>query len=245
MKKFLYAVILSALVFAGCSDDDKDLIKEQEEEISALKADLEALKKANGDLEKISASLEEEKNRLEEEKNTLQTENTELESLLNSRIEQLENSLKACEASIEELKGYKSKLETLLGGASEEDYAGLVEKVLDGLETLANVKALCAGDYGESTIKEYIDKAVGNLESSLGNYVLKTAFEEFKEEYYEFKRSIESAGYTTKTEVVTLFTKENENFKQGVLDIVTELEWVKDEELQAALLKAVADLGNT
>ena len=248
----MYAVILSALVFAGCSDDDKDLIKEQEEEILTLQADLEALKKANGELEKISAGLEEEKtrleeekSRLEEEKNTLQTENTELESLLNSRIEQLENSLKACEASIEELKGYKSKLDKLLGGASEEDYAGLVEKVLEGLETLANVKALCAGDYGESTIKEYIDKAVGNLESSLGNYVLKTAFEEFEKGYYEFKRSIESAGYTTKTEVVALFTKENENFKKGVLEVVAELELVEDEELQAALLKAVEELGDT
>lgn len=252
MKKFLYAVILSALVFAGCSDDDKDLIKEQEEEILTLQADLEALKKANGELEKISAGLEEEKtrleeekSRLEEEKNTLQTENTELESLLNSRIEQLENSLKACEASIEELKDYKSKLDKLLGEALEEDYTGLVESVLEGLETLANVKALCAGDYGESTIKEYIDKAVGNLESSLGNYVLKTAFEEFEKGYYEFKRSIESAGYTTKTEVVALFTKENENFKKGVLEVVAELELVEDEELQAALLKAVEDLGNT
>ena len=220
----MYAVILSALVFAGCSDDDKDLIKEQEEEILTLQADLEALKKANGELEKISAGLEEEKtrleeekSRLEEEKNTLQTENTELESLLNSRIEQLENSLKACEASIEELKDYKSKLDKLLGEALEEDYTGLVESVLEGLETLANVKALCAGDYGESTIKEYIDKAVGNLESSLGNYVLKTAFEEFEKGYYEFKRSIESAGYTTKTEVVALFMA-CEDIANGVLD---------------------------
>jgi outer membrane murein-binding lipoprotein Lpp len=255
MKKFLYAVILSALVFAGCSDDDKDLIKEQEEEISALKADLEALKKANGDLEKISASLEEEKNRLEEEKNrleeeknSLKTENAELENqlgVLNSRIEQLENSLKACEASIEELKDYKSKLDKLLGEALEEDYTGLVKSVLEGLETLANVKALCAGDYGESTIKEYIDKAVGNLESSLGNYVLKKAFEEFEEGYYEFKNRIESAGYQTKTEVEALFTKETENFKKGVLDVVAELEFVEDEELQAALLKAIEDLGDT
>ena len=424
MKKFLYAVILSALVFAGCSDDDKDLIKEQEEEISALKADLEALKKANGDLEKISASLEEEKNRLEEEKtrleeeknslgeennrlegektrlegeknsleeeknrleeeknrlegeknslegennrleeeknrleeektqleeeknrleeeknrleeeknnlqtenaelesqlgvlnsrieqlekqletlnsrieqlentlqtenaelesqlgalnsridqlekqletlnsrieqleNTLQTGNAELESLLNSRIEQLENRLEDCEKSIEELKGYKSKLETLLGGASEEDYAGLVEKVLDGLETLANVKALCAGDYGESTIKEYIDKALGNLESSLGNYVLQTVFNQFKEEYTTFMEGYETfrdsmtafkdnmPDYATTEEVKALFAKENEDFKNGVVDVVKEA--LEQGELSDELRKAVEELGNT
>ena len=137
MKKVIF-IILSALVFAGgCSNDDKDLIADQEKEILTLKGDLEELKKANGELEKISASLEEEKNRLEEEKNSLKTENAELESLLSSRIEQLENSLKECEKSIEELKDYKSKLEKLLGDASEEGYTGLVEKVLDGLETLA------------------------------------------------------------------------------------------------------------
>lgn len=264
---FLLAAILSAFVFAGCSDDDSDLIADQEKEISDLKADLkkleadmDQLKKAYDELGRIKASLEEEKGRLEKEKdrleeektrlesekNSLETENEELETLLeglNGQIGLLENRLKACERGIEELEEYKGKLDKLLEGASKKDYAGLVVKVLEGLEALADVEALCTGDYEGSTIKEYIDKAVESLTSSLGNYVLATTFEKFRKDYEAFKERIESAGYVTTEEVEALFTKENEKFKMGVLDVVKDA--VEQGELSDALQEAVKQLGDT
>ena len=53
VKRFLFVAILSAFIFAGCSDDNKDLIADQEKEISSLKADLDQLEKAYNELEKI------------------------------------------------------------------------------------------------------------------------------------------------------------------------------------------------
>lgn len=261
VKHLLFVVIMSAFVFAGCSDDDKDLIADQEKEISDLKADLkkmeadlDQLKRAYDELERIKASLEgekssleEEKSRLESEKNSLETENAELGNQignLNDQIEGLDERLKSCEESIEDLKKYSDKLKKLLGDASEENYTGLVEKVLEGLETLSKVEALCAGDYeGNSTIKEYIDKAVKGLNSSLGNYVLESAFDEFKNGYEAFKERIESAGYATTEEIESMFIKENESFKKGVLGVVEEA--IEQGELSDALREAIKQLGDT
>ncbi len=261
VKHFLFVVIMSAFVFAGCSDDDKDLIADQEKEISDLKADLkkmeadlDQLKKAYDELERIKASLEgekssleEEKSRLESEKNSLETENAELGDQignLNDQIESLDERLKSCEESIEDLKKYSDKLKKLLGDTSEENYTGLVEKVLEGLETLSKVEALCAGDYeGNSTIKEYIDKAVKGLNSSLGNYVLESAFDEFKNGYEAFKERIESAGYATTEEIESMFIKENESFKKGVLGVVEEA--IEQGKLSDALREAIKQLGDT
>lgn len=220
-----------------------DQLKKAYDELGRIKASLEEEK---GKLEKEKDRLEEEKTRLESEKNSLETENAELETRLeglNSRIGSLEDRLKACESGIEELEEYKGKLDKLLGNASEEDYTGLVVKVLDGLETLGNVEALCAGIDEESTIKEYIDKAVDGLTSSLGNYVLKTTFDQFKEDYEEFRKKIESAGYVTTEEVEALFAKENEKFKKGVLDVVKDA--VEQGELSEALQEAVKQHGDT
>lgn len=220
-----------------------DQLKNAYDELGRIKAGLEEEKSR---LEKEKGQLEEEKTRLESEKNSLETENAELESQLeglNSQIGLLENRLKACEKGIEELEKYKGKLDKLLGNASEEDYTGLVEKVLEGLETLADVEASCAGNYEGSTIKEYIDKAVESLTSSLGNYVLATTFDQFKEDYEEFKEKIESAGYVTTEEVEALFTKENEKFKKGVLDVVNDA--VGKGELSDALQEAVKQFGDT
>lgn len=253
VKRFWFVAILSAFVFAGCSDDDKDLIADQEKEIAdltedlkKLQADYDELKNAKEALEKIKEGLEEEKSHLESEKNRLETENAELENQvgnLNDRIEGLDGRLESCEGSIAALEEYSAKLDKLLGSASEEDYTGLVEKVLEGLETLSEVEALCAGDYeGSSTIKEYIDKAVNSLNSSLGNYVLESAFNEFKSGYEAFKERIESAGYATTEEVEALFTKENANFKKGVLDVVKDA--VEQGELSEALQEAITNLGN-
>ena len=270
LKRFLFVVVLSAFVFAGCTDDNKDLIADQEKEISGLtedlrklQADYDELKRAKEDLEKINKGLEDEKEQLVKDKQELEQKKTELESEkgrlegenqnLNSQISGFENQIEdinskitGIEASVNELENYKSKLEKLLGDASEEDYAGLVERVLEGLQTLGDVQALCgsAADYeGSGTIKEYIDKAVESLRASLGNYVLESAFEEFKTGYTEFKTKIEGAGYVTTKEVEALFTKETESFKQGVLDIVTEAT-IDQEELSEALQQAIKELGD-
>ena len=270
LKTFLLVVVLSAFVFAGCSDDDKDLIADQEKEISGLtenlrnlQADYNELKRAKEDLEKINKGLEDEKEQLVKDKQELEQKKTELESEkgrlegenqnLNSQINGFENQIEdinskitGIEASINELENYKSKLEKLLGEASEEGYTGLVEKVLDGLKILGDLQALCgsAVDYeGSSTIKEYIDKAMEGLTSSLGNGVLKSEFDDFKNKYTEFKTKIESAGYVTTKEVEALFTKETESFKQGVLDIVTEAT-IDQEELSEALQQAIKELGD-
>lgn len=230
--------------YSSTINDLVSRVKTLEDEVTALKADVEKLKNVSGKLDSLKTELAGLKSSLESEKNKHGTDYT-----------GLDERLKACEASIKELEGYKGKLDKLLGSASEESYTGFVEKVLEGLETLAKVDALdslCAGDYeGSATIKEYIDKiktsvdkSVEELNASLGKYVLKDAFDEFEAKYKEFKAQVDnnSAGYVKTGDVEALFKKETETFKQGVMDVVKEA--VEQGELSEALQKAITSLGN-
>lgn len=246
MKKairILFLAMVSALAFAGCSDkDDNGQSAEQEVQISSLKADLGKLRKAYEELENVRKGLEDEKERLESEKAELEKRLAEAGDL-KVQLAGLDERLETCETNIRALDGYKDKLEKVLGDASEVDYTGLVGKVLEGLETLGNMEVLCEGFESGTKIKEYIDQAVKDLTSSPGNYLLQTTFNEFKEEYTEFKTTLESAGYVTSEEVEVMFAGANGKFKEGVLEVLTEA--LEQGELTDELQKALKELGDS
>lgn len=235
--------MLSALAFAGCSDkDDNGQSAEQEAQISGLKADLGKLQKAYEELENVRKGLADEKSRLEKEKAELERQLSESGDI-NGRLGELDSRLETCETNIGALDDYKDKLEKVLGSASEEDYTGLVGKVLEGLETLGNVEALCEGFGDGDKIKEYIDRTEKSLTSSLDNYLLQTTFNEFKKEYTAFKGRLESAGYVTSEEVEAMFIRTNGKFKEGVFEVLTEA--LEQGTFTDGLQKALKELGDS
>lgn len=235
--------MLSALAFAGCSDkDDNGQSAEQEAQISGLKADLGKLQKAYEELENVRKGLADEKSRLEKEKAELERQLSESGDI-NGRLGELDSRLETCETNIGALDDYKDKLEKVLGSASQEDYTGLVGKVLEGLETLGNVEALCEGFGDGDKIKEYIDRTEKSLTSSLDNYLLQTTFNEFKKEYTAFKGRLESAGYVTSEEVEAMFIRTNGKFKEGVFEVLTEA--LEQGTFTDGLQKALKELGDS
>lgn len=171
---------------------------------------------------------------------------TTLETSLRAEITALQSRVKSCEEMVAALNGGIASLQTQIEAlqnavgskVDKAEYDAFVQKtnsaVQSNLETLARLEALCGGFAKGDTVKGYIDKAVSDLESSLGSYVLKTAYETFHMEYKTFVEKYQ----TDKTEVDKKFNELTELIKALDPDDATGIGDLTDLKMKVAELES-------
>lgn len=154
----------------------------------------------------LAAKIEEVKKSLDTklDKAAVESMLTELKTSLQANISGLQNKVEACESQLTSLNGSIAALKTQIesmqnavnGKVDKSEYDAFVKQtnaaVQENIAKLAELSALCSGFSSGQTVKGYIDSAVSNLTSSLGNYVLKSTYDSFCLEYSNFLTKYET-----------------------------------------------------
>lgn len=217
MKNFFSAFCIfaaaAALAIAGCTKDDgaSGGGVDNSQELASLREQIAQLEKTVSSLEQTKSALENEKAALEREKAEIEKELEDAKSSQNQQIAQLEQKLAAIEQRISttedatgaltaSITGMSTQIESMQnavnGKVDKSEYDRFVQQTNDAIQEnlalLAKLEVLCAG-FGEGeNIKSYIDSAVESLTSSLGNYVLKSVYESFYQEFKTFEEKYET-----------------------------------------------------
>ncbi len=183
LTKWKWIAMATAFALAACTDDDQSTTPPgQNGELGTnIEARVSALENAKTSLEGLIGALQKRQEELETELGDPQKTQQEV-AHLRTQFDQLN-------ALTDSVRSRVDNLEDAISHIKELDVDGLREQVntaksqIDGI--LTTLGSLEGFDGGEK-VKDYIDKVREDLTDALGNYVLKTEYNEFFERYKTF-----------------------------------------------------------